>query len=155
MSLMRWKPASSDPFTSLQTAMNDLMQSFGRPVTGLMPSAWPTESTFWPSVDVKESNGTISVTADLPGMEAKDLDISVAGNTLVLKGERKSDHEEKGTDYYSCERSYGAFQRTLELPGEINPEKVQATFKNGVLSVSLAKSESSKNNARKIPIKNG
>lgn len=156
MSLMRWRSAPADPFNALQSAVNDLFQDFGRDPFALapLPSAkmMPT-ATFWPSVDLSENERNITITADIPGLEEKDVDVSLLGRTLTLKGEKRTENEEKGTNFYRCERSYGTFQRNLELPCEVDAEKVQASVRKGVLTVSLPKSEATKAASRKINVR--
>ncbi|NLX05912.1 MAG: Hsp20/alpha crystallin family protein [Phycisphaerae bacterium] len=92
-----------------------------------------------PSVDVAESEDDVTVKADLPGVEASDLDLSVSGNTLTIRGEKKQEQEEKKRDYQFVERRYGSFCRNVTLPSPVDPDKVDATFKNGVLTVTMAK----------------
>lgn len=104
-------------------------------------------------LDVAETDKEVTVTADLPGMEEKDIELSLNDNVLSLKGEKKAESEEEGKNYYRKERTYGAFYREVELPAEIDAAKVAATFKNGVLTVTLPKSEKSKEASKKIPIK--
>jgi HSP20 family protein len=97
-----------------------------------------------PAIDLYEEKDDIVVKAELPGLTKDDIQINIADHHLILKGEKKKDEEVKEKDYYRSERVYGAFTRALPLPAEINPEKVHATFKNGVLEVRLPKSEEAK-----------
>lgn len=115
-------------------------------------SPWTLEGSQWvPSVDVSETGKKVIVKAEIPGMDPKDIDISVNGNRLTLRGERKHEHEEKGENFHRVERSYGAFSRTIELPAEVDSNKVEATYKKGVLKVNLAKTEES--STKKIEVK--
>ena len=113
-----------------------------------------SESRFgWaPSVDVSESDGSVVVKAELPGMESKDIEVDLTGNILTIKGEKKVEEEKKEEERVYCrERFYGTFQRSFRLPAGVESDKVEANFKNGVLTVSVPKSEESKH--RKIEIK--
>ncbi len=116
------------------------------------PWNWPLENegaerfdVDWaPRIDLTETDDTVTVKADLPGLEAKDLDISIDRGMLVIKGERKHEKEESDKRYHRIERSYGSFYRALQLPSEVNKEKIDATFKNGVLQIVLPKAEEEK-----------
>jgi HSP20 family protein len=102
-------------------------------------------------VDVSETAKEIIVRAELPGMDPKDIDISIQGNLLTLKGERRQEKEEEGENYHRIERSFGAFSRTLQLPAEVDLEKVNATYKDGVLKIALPKTEAA--GVRRIEVK--
>lgn len=104
-----------------------------------------------PSVDISESDGKVMVKAELPGLDAKDIDVEVTGDLLVLRGEKTEDEERKGERYYCRERYAGSFQRSFRLPSGVESDKVDARFKNGVLTLEIPKSEESKQ--KKIPIK--
>jgi HSP20 family protein len=93
-----------------------------------------------PSLDVYEEKSDVVVKAEMPGMSKDDIDITLSDSTLTLKGEKKKEEEVKEKDYYRCERQYGSFYRTVELPSEVKSDGVKATFKDGVLEVRLAKS---------------
>lgn len=108
---------------------------------------------FSPSIDVKESDKEISVSAELPGMDEKDIDVSLTRDSLTIKGEKKEEKEEKGKDYYRMERSFGSFSRTIPLPAEVDLDKAKAEFKKGVLTVTLPKSEKALKETKKIPVK--
>ena len=113
-----------------------------------------SESRFeWaPSVDVSESDGSVVVKAELPGMESNDIDVDLTGNVLTIKGEKKIEEEKKEEERVYCrERFYGTFQRSFRLPAGVESDKVEANFKNGVLTVTVPKSEESKH--KKIEIK--
>ena len=136
--IMKWPEIPT--FGSLQREMDRLFDDFFRR-GGLMR----------PSVDVVETDDTVVVKAELPGMEPKDVDISVSGDKLTIKGERKVEKEEKGKTFYRMERCYGSFCRTIELPASVEADKAKADYKNGVLEITLPKTEQVK--AKKIPIK--
>jgi HSP20 family protein len=94
-----------------------------------------------PSMDVTDDDDKVVVSAELPGVDIKDVDVSVSGNVLTLKGEKKDEHEEKQDNYYHRERWSGSFQRSITLPDAIDPDKVKAEMKNGVLRVTFPKRE--------------
>ncbi len=100
--------------------------------------------THLPAVDVYDEADAVVVKADLPGMAKEEVDVSVSGSTLTIKGERKKEEEVKDTDYYRWERSYGAFSRTIDLPAEVRTDEAKATFQEGVLEVRLPKTEAAK-----------
>ena len=104
-----------------------------------------------PPLDISETDENILVKAEVPGIEPKDIDISVRGDTLTIKGEKKSEKEEKGKNYHYMERSYGAFSRSVTLPVPVKFEQVKAEYKKGILEITLPKSEKSK--IKKIPVK--
>jgi HSP20 family protein len=117
--------------------------------------SWRAE--FWPRVDVSESEKEIRVTAELPGIDQKDVEVTLSGDQLLIKGEKKSEaeekKEEKGRTFHRVERSYGSFQRSMRIPYEVDPEKVQATFKDGVLTLTLPKPPEVQQKTKKIEIK--
>jgi HSP20 family protein len=116
----------------------------------------PLESrfgTFAPHIDISESDKDITVSAELPGMDEKNIEVSLSDDMLTIKGEKKEEKEDKGKDYYRKERSYGSFSRTIPLRVEVQADKVDATFKKGVLTVTLPKSEKALKAAKKVAIK--
>ncbi|MBW2078151.1 MAG: Hsp20/alpha crystallin family protein [Deltaproteobacteria bacterium] len=118
----------------------------------LGPSDLGLEEGEWmPSVDVSETGKEVIVHAEIPGMDPKDIDISLSGNLLTLKGERKREEENKGESFHRIERSYGAFTRTIQLPADVNSNKVDATCKDGVLKVRMPKTK--EESVRKIEVK--
>jgi HSP20 family protein len=115
-----------------------------------LPGVFSEETGFTPAFDVSETEDTLMVKAELPGMEEKDIDISLSDGILTIKGEKKQEKESDGGHYHRVERRYGAFSRTMRLPTEVDTEKVNATYKDGVLSVTMPKTEKAK--PRKIEI---
>jgi HSP20 family protein len=110
-----------------------------------------TASGDWtPPLDIAEAKDSLTITAELPGMEAKDLEVAISGDTVTIKGEKKQEHESKGEHYHLVERASGAFARTVHLPAPVAAEKSKASFKNGVLTITLPKTEAAKQQA--IPI---
>ena len=106
-----------------------------------------------PSVDISETDGNVQIKAELPGLEAKDIDVDVSGDMLTLRGEKKMEEEKEEERYYYRERYSGSFQRSFRLPSGVESDKVDAEFKNGVLTINIPKSEESKQ--KKIEIKAG
>jgi HSP20 family protein len=104
-------------------------------------------------VDVSETEKEIIVNAEIPGVEAKDIDVNLDGNVLTIKGERKREHEEKEENFHRIERSYGSFYRALRLPTEVDGERIKATYKKGVLRITMPKSK--KEAGKKIEISAG
>lgn len=109
------------------------------------------EHEWVPKVDVSETEKEVVVNAEIPGIDAKDIDISVNENRLTLQGERKHEEEKKGKHFHRVERTYGAFSRDVELPAEVDSDKVEATYKDGVLTVNLPKTKESA--TKKIKVK--
>ena len=103
-----------------------------------------------PSVDISETKENLVAAVELPGLEAKDIDVSISGDVLTIKGEKKREEEEKGEHYYCCERYSGSFQRSFQLPVGVEADKVHASFKNGVLKITLPKAEEAKKKAIEI-----
>jgi len=101
---------------------------------------------------VAETKNDIVVKAEMPGLDPKDIDISLSDGLLTIKGEKKQEREEKEENYHLVERSYGSFARSVRLPGEIQSDKISASYKNGVLKVTLPKSEAAKKKEIKIKV---
>lgn len=108
--------------------------------------------SFAPCFEVNESGDRICVTAELPGVPEKDVDISVDDGLLCIKGEKRSEHDDNDQGYHFSERSYGSFQRTFALPDGIDVEKIAAKFKDGVLTITLPRDRAKPETARKIKI---
>jgi HSP20 family protein len=151
------KPMGRDdnhPFYSLQSQMNSLFDDFFTGFNG-MPRALATGGfgAFSPSVDVKESDKDFTVRAELPGVEEKDIEVTVTNDAVTIKGEKKEEKEDKGKNYYYMERSYGSFNRIIHLATETESGKAEASFKNGVLNITIPKSLAAKAKGTKVPIK--
>jgi HSP20 family protein len=106
-----------------------------------------------PELDVRENTNSITIEAELPGVDEKDVSVTVANGMLTIKGEKKQEKEEKSENYYLAERNYGAFERSLRLPDTIDDTKVEAKFDKGVLKVTAAKKPEAVKAERKIEIK--
>ncbi len=112
-----------------------------------------TEDTFQPRVEVKESSNGVRVSVELPGIDEKELDVSISDDGLTIRGEKREEKEDNTSGYYRMERTYGSFYRTIRLPCVIDKDKVEATFKRGVLTVNLPKKVGSEPNTKKITVK--
>jgi HSP20 family protein len=133
-------------FSSLQREIDRLFEDFTRGFAPLSGSA------LIPSMDVSETEKEVEISAELPGLEEKDVEVALEDDILTIKGEKKAEKtEEKGKDYRVTERSYGSFYRAIELPHGIDAKDIKASMANGVLKITLPKPKRS--NARKIAIK--
>jgi len=141
-----------DPFTLLQREMNRLFEDFNRGFE-LEPFGGEGAKTWTPRVNVAENDKEVTITAELPGMDEKNIDISVSDNVLTIKGEKHDENEEKGRNFYRMERSFGSFQRSIALPAEVEMDKADASFKKGVLTVTLPKSKEAQKEVKKIEVK--
>jgi HSP20 family protein len=111
--------------------------------------AWPAT----PAVDVAEKDKAYEITAELPGLDEKNVEVKVANGMLSIKGEKKEEKEEKKRGYYLSERRYGAFERRFQIPEGVDSDKIDATFKKGVLTVTLPKSATAQAAEKKIAVK--
>ncbi len=121
------------PFLTLQREMGRLFDEFSRG----FPTFGSTDLT--PRMNITETDKEIELTAELPGLEEKDVNINVADNILTIRGEKQVEKEEKDKEYRLFERSYGSFSRSIDLPIGVDPDKIKATIANGVLKVSVPK----------------
>jgi len=142
-----------DPFRQFRSQFDRLFEDFfgdeGVPATRGEAAA-PAIS---PNLDVAESDKAYEIAVELPGVAEKDLDVTVSDGVLAIKGEKRSESEEKDKNYHRVERSYGSFERRLTLPAEVDAEKIDAGFANGVLMVTIPKAEGAKETVKKIAIK--
>lgn len=141
-------PAAFDPFRDMVSLRGEMDRIFDS-MLGRFPRE-RDEAVWAPLVDIEETEDSIVVRVDLPGMRREDIKLSVTGDTLTLTGERKREVTEKTKAYHHVERATGRFIRTMTLPSDVEPEKAQATFKSGVLELVLPKS--SKAQTREIAI---
>jgi HSP20 family protein len=136
-----------EPFRALQEEVDDLLNRFSND----FDAGWMMRP-FAPAADLSESNDAIQVRIDVPGMEAKDIDIEVTGNMLHVTGERKEEREEKGKTWHRVERRSGSFSRSIALPCAVRDERAKADYANGVLTVTLPKVEEAKAHKVKIGV---
>lgn len=136
----------------LEREMERLFDDFWLSPFGESPE-WT--GAYLPPVNVREEDNQVVVSAELPGMEDKDIEVTVQKDTVRISGEKKEEAEANEKDFYRMESSYGRFDRTIDLPSEVDEDKAQAEFKNGVLHVRLPRSAESKTKTKKIPVKGG
>ena len=151
------------PFETLRREVEQLFDDFGqnflrlparRSLFGFEP-LWRREAAWEaaPAVDVVESEKAYEITAELPGMDEKNIEVKVANGTLTIKGEKQEEKEEKKKDYYLHERHFGSFERSFEMPEGVDADKIEASFKKGVLTVALPKKPEAQKPAKKIEVK--
>jgi HSP20 family protein len=138
------------PWTGLSTMKKEMDRLFDRFWESDFPQL-PAFGEWAPALDVSETKDAVLVKAEVPGMDPKDIQLSLQEQVLILKGEKKQEKEEKDEHFYRAERSYGAFTRAVRLPASVDGSKVTATFKNGLLAVTLPKAPAAKGTT--IPIK--
>lgn len=139
-------PTARDPFSAMREEMNDLISRIWGGQDGKLSTL-----SVNPAMDVSEDENAYEIRVDAPGVKADKFDIQVQGNTVSVSGEREEEQEEKTKKFHRVERRSGSFSRTITLPSDINEDEVVAQYDNGVLIVTLPKSEKSK--ARKIDVK--
>jgi HSP20 family protein len=156
----RWN--DRDFFGGLRDEVEHVFEEFDRGMWGL-PARWRglTMEPFrkqgqalamMPSVDAIEKDDVFEVTADLPGVDEKNVEVKMSGDVLTIRGQREERKEEKKKDYYICERQFGAFERSFQIPENVESDKIDACFKNGVLTVTLPKKPGSMKAEKKINI---
>jgi HSP20 family protein len=152
--LIPWRRRGElDPFRrELNELRREMDRTFGR-FFGEWPSIEPTAGAWAPIVDLSETADHLVVRAEVPGMSPNDIQISLVGNTLSIKGEKKQEKEEKEENYHRMERTYGSFSRSIFLPCEIEEAKVDAKYKDGVLTINMPKTEKAKTKEIKIDVK--
>lgn len=141
----------SQPFRLLQSEIDRLFNEFTSDFS--MVGRWNGNGRLAVQLDVAETDKTLEVTADLPGVNEKDIDISLAGDVLTIKAEKKSDKEEKTKDYHLVERSYGTFERSMMLPFQADAAKIDAKFEKGVLKLTVQKPAEAQKKLQKIEVK--
>lgn len=140
MALMKWEPTPFKGMLDLKKEMDRIFENF----FGERFPVFKEEVEFVPSVDVSETDNEIVIKASVPGVEKKDINITIAENSITIKGEVKKEKEEKEKNYYRQEISYGAFSRTIPLPVEVKTEEAKANLKDGMLEIVIPKSEKAK-----------
>lgn len=146
-----------DPFMAVRYEMNrlfdDLFSGFGLP--GLALPRAGSAAILTPQIDVSETENEIQITADLPGIDEKNVEVLVADDLLTIRGEKEAEHEEKERGYRLIERASGTFSRFIRLPFSVDPGQVQAAFKNGVLTVTIPKPKEARDKVHRIEVKAG
>lgn len=153
-------PTQWTPFDTLRREIDRVFDSFGWPLGNRrslidVDFDWPKDMGFavTPAVDIAERDGDYEITAELPGLDQKDIDIKLANGVLTIKGEKQADREERKKDYYVSERRYGQFVRSFQLPDGVDLDKVEARFAKGVLTVTLPKTAEARSSEKKIEVK--
>jgi len=140
--VLPWKRNKNNQVKRFRREVEDMYDQFFEPV--FLPSSFLLGKNKWtPKLDISEGKKNITIKAEVPGIEAKDFDISLDGRNLIIKGHKKEEQKENEETYYRVERSYGYFSRTIELPAEVDPDKVEASYKRGILKIKLRKTKSS------------
>jgi HSP20 family protein len=141
-----------DPFAQFRREIDSMFEGmlgdWARPINFLERG----HRTWMPQIDLRETAKEIKVTAELPGMEEKDLEVSLLDGALTIRGEKSEEHEEEKGDVHRSERQYGMFERVIPLPSEVDLDGVSATFKKGVLKITLPKTKEAQSNRRVIPV---
>jgi HSP20 family protein len=156
------KAADWQPFDILRNQVDRLFHDFQ---TGFLQAPFlrpfPDIESFWrrdfgfsvtPAIDIVEKDKAFEVTAELPGLDAKDIDVQLANGMLTIKGEKQEEKEEKTKDRYVSERRYGSFRRSVQLPASVDAGKIEANYKSGILTVTLPKSAEAQKKQTVIPI---
>lgn len=159
MAIERWRPRWGltpwSPFRELEELARPFDDLLSRPFLPSLIRRWPVEGLEWsPAIEIFDKGDKLVVKAELPGMKEDDIDVSVVGDTLTIKGQRKAESDVK-EENYCCERSYGSFFRSMTLPSHVDNEKIEATCEDGVLEVSLPKAIESKEKKVKVSSKKG
>jgi len=151
--LTTWKPFRElAPFREFERMRRDMDRFWDSFLEGGLRKRTEEGGEWFPSLDVAETKNELVVKAEVPGMDPKNIDISISDGVLTIKGEKKEEKEEKEADYHLVERSYGAFTRSIRLPAEAQSGKINASYKNGVLKLTLPKSEEAKKKEIKIKV---
>lgn len=141
------------PFESLRREIDHLFEDFGGDFWRAPFRQVERAFGAMPAVDVTETDGGYEITAELPSLDEKNIEVKLANNTLTIKGEKRDEKEETKKDYYMRERSFGSFQRSFTVPEGVETDKIEANFKKGVLTVTLPKTAEAKKAEKKITVK--
>ncbi len=147
MELMPWRP-----FGRLSSSRQELGSLWDR-ISREMPSIGPFTEEWVPSVDISETKKNFIVKAELPGLDAKDVSVSLSGDLLIIKGEKQREEEEKDEHHHYIERYSGSFQRSFQLPTSVKSDKVDAIFDKGVLKITVPKAEEAEKKEIEIQVK--
>jgi HSP20 family protein len=145
-------PFGLDPFSNFRREMDRLFEDFLTPAEG-RSFAGTDGGALRPSLDVRETEQAYEVSAELPGLEQKDIELTLRDNALILSGEKRQERQDDQGGRHWSERSFGRFERVIPLEAEVEADKVEAGFKNGVLKVTLPKNPKARDKTRKIEIK--
>jgi HSP20 family protein len=148
--LTRWEPFRE--FSAMQDRMNRMNRLFHESYSPEGPEEALTTTSFAPPVDIYEDEHNITLKLEVPGIDEKDIDVRVEGNTLTVHGERKIEKEEKEENFRRVERQYGSFTRSFTLPSSVDPAQVSANYDKGVLKINLAKKAEAKPKQIKVNV---
>ncbi|MFO7768993.1 MAG: Hsp20/alpha crystallin family protein [bacterium] len=148
MTLVRWQPERDLPWNAQRDISRLFDDMWNRPTRGRRQ-----EGAWYPEVDIEERSDAFVVEMDVPGMDREELKVTMENNTLVIRGERKQERTGEKQDYHVAERQYGTFQRAFSLPQSVDSSKIRATYRDGVLGITLPKSEEAKLREIDIDIK--
>lgn len=146
-------PIRREEYSPIDLLHEEIDSVFERFFRGFGIEPFISGREFSPRVDVAEGEKAVEITAELPGMDENDIDVSISEGLLTIKGEKKMEREDRDKDYYRVERSYGAFTRTIPIPEYVDLDKAEASFKKGVLKITLPKLPEAVEKKRKIQIK--
>jgi HSP20 family protein len=153
LSAQTWRP-----FESLHREIDRLFEDFSSglwrspfrsPAFDLMPTSWAAV----PVVDFTDTEKAYELTAELPGVDERNVEVKVADGVLTIKGEKNEEREEKKKDYYLCERNFGSFERSFQVPDGVDSDKIEASFKKGLLTVTLPKKQEAQKATKRIDVK--
>lgn len=150
-------PRFTDPFTAMRAELDRVFDSFLGRGFGRFPVLSPAgeSEAIMPSIDVRETDKELVVEAELPGMDEKDVNVTLHDGVLAIKGEKKAEREEKKDNYHLMERNYGSFERSFRVGEAVDPDQVKATFEKGVLKVTMPKRAEAVKAEKRIPIGKG
>jgi HSP20 family protein len=153
------RPAPWSPFQALHQEVDRLFADFGRgfPAMGLgrdfdFRPFWAGGQELTPAIDVVDKGTSFQITAELPGLDEKNVEVTLADGVLTIKGEKSEEKEEKKKNYYHSERSFGSFERSFDLPDTVDQGKIEASFQKGLLTITIPKTEAAQKTAKKIAI---
>jgi HSP20 family protein len=150
MRLTRWEPMNE--MSNLARSMNQLFDDVWRGRLGRLADEAPLTGSWMPAVNIIEKRESIEITAELPGIDAKDVEVSVDNGVLTIRGERKFEQAAEGETYHRIESGYGVFERRFSMPSSVDPAKIEARFANGVMTLHLPKREESKPRSVKVKV---
>jgi HSP20 family protein len=147
----------ADPFRALQAEINRAFESFQQtfPAPRFHANWGMSMEGVQPRIDVADTDSDIEITAELPGLDENDVEITMSADSISIKGEKRPDRQERRRDFFINERAFGAFRRTIALPGGIDTERVSASFKNGVLTIIIPKTEQAQKDVKRIAVNKG
>lgn len=158
--LRRWEE-EDQPFHAFHREMENLHREMNRVFDEMwrgtsrpsLVSEAPSFGEVMPHVDETEDDKAYHVAVELPGMDEKNIDVSLSDGLLIIRGEKKQEEEQKGKDFYRKERSFGSFRRVLPIPGEVDESKIEASFRKGILHIDLPKSAEAQKKVKHIDVK--